>query len=51
LAKLAGLSECGDRPAVKPSDNPDKMFGPADEIERYRRIFGSAGMAALPVLA
>ena len=28
------------RPAVKLSDNPLKATGPADEIARYRRVFG-----------
>lgn len=27
------------RPAVKLSDNPTKAMGPADQIERYRRVF------------
>jgi len=26
------------------------MLGPDAEIERYRRVFGAAGMAPLPVL-
>ncbi len=29
------------RPAVKLSDNAYKSTGPADEIERYRRVFGT----------
>ena len=28
------------RPTVKLSDNPRKAMGPADEIERYKRVFG-----------
>ena len=28
------------RPTVKLSDNPNKAMGPADEIERYKRVFG-----------
>lgn len=28
------------RPTVKLSDNPEKAMGPADEIQRYKRIFG-----------
>lgn len=27
------------RPTVKLSDNPEKAMGPADEIERYKRVF------------
>tara|TARA_R110002020_G_scaffold22372_36_gene75487 strand:- start:4945 stop:6234 length:1290 start_codon:yes stop_codon:yes gene_type:complete len=28
------------RPTVKLSDNPEKALGPADEVERYKRVFG-----------
>lgn len=28
------------RPTVKLSDNPAKALGPADEIQRYKRVFG-----------
>ena len=28
------------RPTVKLSDNPNKAMGPADEIARYKRVFG-----------
>ena len=34
------------KPAVKLSDNPNKVLGPPEEIARYRRIFGEDGMAA-----
>ena len=37
------------RPTVKLSDNPNKATGPADEIARYRRIFGVGEQAAQPV--
>jgi nicotinate phosphoribosyltransferase len=43
------LSEVDGRPAVKLSDNYDKALGPAAEVERYRRIFGSEGMAHCPI--
>jgi nicotinate phosphoribosyltransferase len=33
------------RPAVKLSDNPNKIVGPRDQIERYRRVFGEQGMS------
>jgi nicotinate phosphoribosyltransferase len=36
------------RPAVKLSDNPAKVLGPAEEIARYRRFFGYAPGAARP---
>jgi len=38
------------RPAVKLSDNPTKATGPADEIERYKRVFGVGVQTAQPVL-
>ena len=28
------------RPTVKLSDNPEKAMGPADEVARYKRVFG-----------
>ncbi|WP_293450200.1 nicotinate phosphoribosyltransferase [Planktotalea sp.] len=31
--------QVGGRPTVKLSDNPGKAMGPADEIERYKRVF------------
>ncbi len=37
------------RPAVKLSDNPAKATGNPAEIERYLRVFGSAGRAAQAV--
>jgi nicotinate phosphoribosyltransferase len=37
------------RPAVKLSDNPNKMVGPPEEIERYRRVFGDQGIEAQPI--
>ena len=38
------------RPTVKLSDNPNKAVGPADQIARYRRVFGDSAQAADPVL-
>ena len=43
------LTEVEGRSAVKLSDNYLKALGPAPEVERYRRIFGSAGMANTPI--
>ena len=37
------------RPTVKLSDNPAKATGPADEIARYKRVFGVGEQAAEPV--
>ena len=38
------------RPTVKLSDNPNKAMGPADEIERYKRVFGVGDQVAEEVL-
>ena len=38
------------RPTVKLSDNPNKALGPADEVARYRRVFGTAGHVMQPVV-
>ena len=38
------------RPAVKLSDNPRKSTGPIEEIERYRRVFGTVAAAPVEVL-
>jgi nicotinate phosphoribosyltransferase len=51
VSLVCKLSEVEGRPAVKLSDNYSKAMGPAAEIERYRRIFGDAGMAEVPVVA
>ncbi len=37
------------RPAVKLSDNYKKAMGPAEEVERYRTIFGVEGVSDVPV--
>jgi nicotinate phosphoribosyltransferase len=38
------------RPTVKLSDNPAKAMGPADEIERYKHVFGVGRQAVQEVL-
>ena len=37
------------RPTVKLSDNPNKAMGPADEVARYKRVFGVGAQQALEV--
>ncbi|AXQ92354.1 nicotinate phosphoribosyltransferase [Cereibacter azotoformans] len=37
------------RPTVKLSDNPLKAMGPADQIERYKRVFGVGEQVAYEV--
>ncbi len=50
LSLVCKLVSAGGRPAVKLSDNFLKATGPPAEIERYRRIFGTAGIAHIPVI-
>jgi len=50
VSLVCKLSEVEGRPTVKLSDNYAKAMGPVSEIERYRRIFGMAGVAGTPVL-
>jgi nicotinate phosphoribosyltransferase len=38
------------RPTVKLSDNPNKAMGPAEEIARYKRVFGVGMQAAMDVV-
>ncbi len=38
------------RPTVKLSDNPNKAMGPADEIERYKRVFGVGRQEPIAVI-
>ncbi len=37
------------RPTVKLSDNPAKAMGPADQVERYKRVFDVGAQVAEPV--
>jgi nicotinate phosphoribosyltransferase len=50
ISLVCKVVEADGRPTVKLSDNPNKILGPPDEVERYRRVFGAAGMAPMPVL-
>jgi len=38
------------RPTVKLSDNPNKALGPAEEVERYKRVFGVGEQVAREVV-
>ncbi|MBS1805659.1 MAG: nicotinate phosphoribosyltransferase [Acidobacteria bacterium] len=49
VSLVCKLSEVDGHPAVKLSDNYQKAMGPAAEIERYRRVFGTTGVANVPV--
>jgi len=51
ISLVCKLTEVEGRPAVKLSDNFSKAIGPPEEIERYRRVFGTEGIANVPVEA
>ena len=51
IGLICKVSDVEGRPAVKLSDNYAKALGPPSEIERYRRVFGTAGMANVPLVA
>ncbi len=38
------------RPTVKLSDNPEKAMGPAEEIDRYKRVFGVGAQESIEVI-
>jgi nicotinate phosphoribosyltransferase len=50
ISLVCKLTAANGHPAVKLSDNYRKATGPAAQVERYRRVFGSAGMAEAPTL-
>ncbi len=50
VSLVCKLSEVEGRPAVKLSDNYSKAMGDPTEAERYRRVFGLAGVTDSPVL-
>jgi nicotinate phosphoribosyltransferase len=50
VSLVCKLSEVEGRPAVKLSDNYSKAMGPPAEVARYRRIFGTEGVANTPVM-
>ncbi len=49
ISLVCKVVEAEGRPAVKLSDNPNKELGTPEEIERYKRVFGVAGMTRQPV--
>ena len=51
IGLICKVSSAEGRPAVKLSDNYSKALGPPEEIERYRRVFGTAGIADAPLVA
>jgi nicotinate phosphoribosyltransferase len=51
ISLICKVSRVEGRPAVKLSDNYSKALGPPEELERYRKVFGTAGVANAPVVA
>ncbi len=51
ISLICKVSDVDGRPAVKLSDNYSKALGPEAEVERYRRVFGTAGIANAPLVA
>ncbi len=49
VSLICKVAEVDGRPAVKLSDNYAKAMGPAAEVERYRRVFGTEGLTNTPV--
>jgi nicotinate phosphoribosyltransferase len=50
ISLVCKISSADGVPTVKLSDNPSKATGPADLIERYRRVFNSPVLTEQPVL-
>jgi nicotinate phosphoribosyltransferase len=51
VSLICKVNDVEGRSAVKLSDNYSKALGPEAEIERYRRVFGTVGVADIPVIA
>ena len=49
ISLVCKLSEVEGRSTVKLSDNYAKALGNPDEVAKYRRVFGTAGVADVPV--
>jgi len=50
ISLVCKLTDANGRPAVKLSDNYAKAMGDPDQVERYRRVFGLAGVKNVPTL-
>jgi nicotinate phosphoribosyltransferase len=50
ISLISKVSSVEGQPAVKLSDNYAKALGPPSEIERYRQVFGTAGVINIPVV-
>ena len=50
VSLVCKLNDANGKPAVKLSDNFEKELGPREEVQRYQRVFGLAGVAHAPVV-
>jgi nicotinate phosphoribosyltransferase len=50
ISLISKVSSVEGKPAVKLSDNYAKALGPPEEIARYRRVFGTAGVSNTPLI-
>jgi nicotinate phosphoribosyltransferase len=50
ISLVCKLTDANGRPAVKLSDNYAKAMGPPEEVARYRRVFGTAGVKNVPAI-
>ena len=50
ISLVCKVTHAGGQPTVKLSDNTEKATGPADEIARYRRVFGEADVGRQEVI-
>lgn len=50
ISIVAKVETVNGRPAVKMSDNYSKAIGSAEEVARYRRVFGTEGLANAPTI-
>jgi len=48
ISLVCKLTDANGRPAVKLSDNYSKAMGTPEEVARYRRVFGTAGVINVP---
>jgi nicotinate phosphoribosyltransferase len=48
ISLVCKLTDANGRPAVKLSDNYSKAMGAPDDVARYRRVFGIAGLINVP---
>jgi nicotinate phosphoribosyltransferase len=50
ISLVCKLTDANGRPAVKLSDNYSKAMGDTAQVDRYRRVFGSAGLINIPAM-